>query len=617
MPSATDFTTTLSSTALRACAYAFLRWIPGHHFVPAFYALLAVYIPSFIYNFRTTSPYKIISDELDVIVKETVDRDASEELELLDGADEGPIEEIDVEETIVLEEKDPHILRTLLTGLPSPTSIFWSLVTLGINLALVGMVTDYVYRAPLLHQAHDLSFARVGYVSGSTANILVREPKLSELPIYVSYRNADPPLSVESGQRLIDTSWKSEGTVDHLTEDTDYTAAIRLKDLRPDTRYQYALSNNHTGYFTTAPRVGVPSKRNGGKFTFLHTSCIKPRFPYDPRSHPLAIPGFEHLSKWIPKLKASFMLFLGDFIYIDVPKRMGSDIETYRREYRQVYSSPDWPGVSAELPWIHVLDDHEIANDWDANTTGVYEAAVDPWHHYQTSVNPPAVRPGATYFTFTSGPASFFLLDTRRHRDATASKPATDPSKTMLGTDQLASLLTFLSTPAPPGVRWKIVVSSIPFTKNWRFNADDTWAGYLAERARILEAMWDVGLRGGVGVVVLSGDRHEFAATAFPPPAGGRWPLSATVHEFSTSPASMFWIPWRTYEQKDDEDVKIKYIPAGNSKFGAVEIASPPQSDQSLLTYRLFVDGAEAWTYLVTSPPPLAGAGRNKDAIWG
>ncbi|KAK5239165.1 hypothetical protein LTR16_012205, partial [Cryomyces antarcticus] len=113
------------------------------HFVPAIYALLAVYVPSFIYNFRTTSPYKIISDELDMIVKETVDRDASEELELLDGADEGPIEEIDVEETIVLEEKGPHILRTLLTGLPSPTSIFWSLVTLGINLALVGMVTDY------------------------------------------------------------------------------------------------------------------------------------------------------------------------------------------------------------------------------------------------------------------------------------------------------------------------------------------------------------------------------------------------------------------------------------------------------------------------------------------
>jgi alkaline phosphatase D len=70
--------------------------------------------------------------------------------------------------------------------------------------------------------------------------------------------------------------------------------------------------------------------------------------------------------------------------------------------------------------------------------------------------------------------------------------------------------------------------------------------------------MWDVGLRGGgVGVVVLSGDRHEFGATAFPPPPGARWPLSATVHEFSASPLSMFYLPTRTYVQKDEEDVCI------------------------------------------------------------
>jgi alkaline phosphatase D len=70
--------------------------------------------------------------------------------------------------------------------------------------------------------------------------------------------------------------------------------------------------------------------------------------------------------------------------------------------------------------------------------------------------------------------------------------------------------------------------------------------------------MWDVGLRGGVGVVVLSGDRHEFAATAFPPPKDGRWPISATVNEFSTSPLNQFYLPVRTYKQTDEEDVMVK-----------------------------------------------------------
>ena len=184
--------------------------------------------------------------------------------------------------------------------------------------------------------------------------------------------------------------------------------------------------------------------------------------------------------------------------------------------------------MGQNLSWIHVLDDHEIANDWDKNTTGVYEAAVEPYHHYHTSVNPPlarqagsyhVAREGATYFEFSQGPASFFMMDTRQYRDSSSALPANSTEKSMLGAGQLADFLAFLERPEPKGVKWKIVASSVPFTKNWQLNNQDTWAGYLHERRIILEAMWDVGLRGGVGVVVVSGDRHEFAATNFPPPA--------------------------------------------------------------------------------------------------
>lgn len=190
------------------------------------------------------------------------------------------------------------------------------------------------------------------------------------------------------------------------------------------------------------------------------------------------------------------------------------------------------------------------------------------------------------------------------------------------------------------------------------FGAQDTWRGYLGERQIILEAMWDVGLRGGIGVVVLSGDRHEFAATAFPPPPEGkeeiiglgalgglgaaplnagftspeeknklktrtkRWPLSATVHEFSVSPLNMFYLPVRTYSESSTaeeyaSDVCIKYLPDGNSKIGAVSISNPKTSDQSVLQYRLYVDGKESWSYTVTTPPDVGGGGRSKDAIWG
>jgi len=213
------------------------------------------------------------------------------------------------------------------------------------------------------------------------------------------------------------------------------------------------------------------------------------------------------------------------------------------------------------------------------------------------------------------------MMDTRRHRTPSRALNATSPGKTILGPTQLDSLLRYLQRDEPAGVKWKFVISSIPFTRNWRINSDDTWAGYLYERRVILEAMWDVGLQGdGIGVVVLSGDRHEFAATAFPPPKGGRWPLSATVHEFSTSPLSMFYLPIRSYREKQgepEEEVCIKYLPDGQSKFGAVELEEVKGGEQGLLRFRLFVDGAEKWDYVLMTPPAVVGGGRGKDAIWG
>ena len=510
-------------------------------------------------------------------------------------------------------ENSSHILRTLFLGLPSPKSTVWSLVTLTMNVLLVLGVLDMVYRGPMLYQSRDLSFARVGFVSDTSAKILVREPNVSQVPIYFSYRGAPG-----SG---VDGAWKSAGQVYWLSQEKDFTSTVTLEKLRPSTQYQYVVSNNHTGFFTTAPTAGrmVPGRR---KFTFVTSSCIKPRFPYNPFSHPLTIPGLKHLSKWIPDLHASFMLFLGDFIYIDVPHRFGSDAETYRREYRQVYSSPDWSAVSDSLPWLHVIDDHEIANDWDKQTADPYPAATDPWNIYHASLNPPPVFPNASYFQFIQGPASFFLMDTRRHRSPEYPALARSPDKTMLGAAQLSSLLSFLKRDEPEGVKWKFVISSIPFTRNWRLNSADTWANYLHERRIILEAMWDVGLRGdGIGVVVLSGDRHEFAATAFPPPKEGKWPLSATVHEFSTSPLSMFYLPVRSYwevpGEDDVEEVCIKYAPDGNSKFGAVELEEVMGGEQGLLKFRLFVDGVESWDYVLMTPPAVGGGGRGKDAIWG
>lgn len=613
-------------------------------FPPVIATLLAIYIPAFAYNIKHISRAKKGLCQIGSLgYKITGNPQRARDYGYRDvNGNADQVKQTETTETSILEDSGPHVLRTLLTGLPSPNGIIWSLMTFAINVSLVAMTFDLTYRARVFYPAQDLSMARVGYVSDSVAEILVRQPDTDKLPVFASYRIP--------GSEPHDAAWKPGGSIDFLDNSTDFTGVFSLKNLHPDTRYQWSVSNDHSGFFTTAPRPGKLSARAGseGLYTFIHSSCLKNHFPYSPFDHPLSNHGLRSLSKVIRGLEAQFMLFLGDFIYIDVPRRHGNSAKDYRREYRQLYASPDWPDATTDLPWIHVYDDHEVANDWDKNTTGVFSAAYDPYLHYHISVNPPAVRAGESYFSFTQGPATFFMLDTRRYRspnDATnGSDPVTGAStKTMLGHRQLADLLDWLERPDPAGVRWKIVVSSIPFTKNWWYGSQDTWRGYLGERQIILEAMWDVGLRGGVGVIILSGDRHEFASTAFPPPPDGckdqvgfedqdgqarprpcrkRWPLSATVTEFSSSPLNMFYLPIRTYTESSTSDkyisdVCVKYIPDGNTKFGTISISNPATSDQSLLNYRLFIDDVETWSYTITTPPDARGGERSKDAIWG
>ncbi len=482
-----------------------------------------------------------------------------------DATDEAVIdEEVEVEENMTLVEKPSSLWHILLSGRPDPNSLTTSIFTFLINAACVAMVTDMVYTPRWSYPSHDLSFARVGYVSNTEAKLVIREPDQTKMPITVQIHNKDAKAPFEN------PLWQTAGGIKWTTNETDFTTVVTIPLSHSSQRtYEWKTSNNHSGEFTSAPSPGKMPELFDGKFTFLSTSCIVPRLPYNPLDHPLAFPGMKHLAKVLPGLGAQFMLFLGDFIYIDVPKQFDQSLESYRQKYRQVYASPDWPAVGQNLSWIHVLDDHEIANDWDANSTGIYNTAVAPHHHYQAAANPPLAkragvtsrlpRKDATYYSFTQGPASFFMWDTRSYRSEN-SEPVDSVDKTMLGEIQFEDFLEWLRRPEPKGVKWKIIASSVPFTKNWRVNTRDTWGGFLAERRRILEAMWEASYRLGVGIVVLSGDRHEFGATAFPPPEGSQWPESVTVHEFSASPLNQFYSPIGTYKQTDSEDIKLKYV---------------------------------------------------------
>ncbi|KAK2732355.1 hypothetical protein FQN57_002928 [Myotisia sp. PD_48] len=574
---------TLLSTVLRIISYGFLRWIPGHHGPPIVLTTLCLYLGS-IWAFHSASSSEPVSAQ-----------------------PRGPDKKVQTSCDWIKEQISKVI--SLLTGVPCSTSKVITWITVGINVLLGVLVFDLVFRGIGLYPTHDLRFSRIGYVSSDTAKILIREPDQGNLPLRIAYKRTD------TGP---DAGWIEAGKVLSLNESTDYTIPITLHQLEESTRYQYLVSNALSGEFVTAAALGSPGSN---QLSFWTSSCIKPNFPYNFFSHPLRIRGIETLAKVADKIKQqfqpAFMLFLGDFIYIDVPLRLGSSVAHYREEYRRVYSSPSWHKGGhppMDIPWIHTIDDHEIANDWhQGNLTAPYPAAFDPYQHYHVSVNPPipssphAIPSNTSYFAFTRGPASFFIIDSRTYR----SPPSFDGS-TMLGSAQLESLLEYISQPEPEGVKWKIISSSVPFTKNWQIGTKDTWGGYLKERRVVFEAMWRAEAELGVRIVLLSGDRHEFGATRFhkasTQASDSLKPLHELqsgpgpgIHEFCVGPLSQFYLPTRSYRQLDDQDISIQYVPDGNFKFGAVDIETLPDGE-SVLIYSLYVDGELAWKYKLSVP---------------
>lgn len=501
----------------------------------------------------------------------------------------------------------------MLTGAPCRQS--WATrIAVVINLICGLFTADFLLRGFILYPTADLRFSRVGHISHNTAHLLLREPDASRLPLNVSYTEAHDE---DSEPR----SWIQAATVDSLSESTDFTTTVTFTNLNPASSYRYALSNNQSGLFVTSP---APDSSAANRLSFLTSSCMKPNFPYDPRRHPLRIPGLDKMTTAISSLPhlPSFMLFLGDFIYIDVPQRFGSSVDHYRSEYRRVYSSPSWTWSAANLPWIHTLDDHEIANDWNyGNTTPPYPAAIDPYLNYHASVNPPAPdtkteNTKSSYTMFTNGPAAFFLLDTRSYRSPS--------DETILGKAQLNSLLAFLARAEPPHIRWKIISSSVPFTRNWHAGTSDTWGGFLSERRVVFDAMRAAQRTLGIRIVLLSGDRHEFAATRFPPlpdqiqTAEKQENLEngEELVEFCTGPLNMFYLPVRTYYQSGPDDVPLKYLPDGNTKYGLVDIedASVDGVPSSVLTYSLYIDESVVWKYRLSVPLGLTSESKAQPA---
>ncbi|ESK85963.1 alkaline phosphatase family protein [Moniliophthora roreri MCA 2997] len=589
------------STLFRITSYIFLRIIPttlGQYVLPPLYLLS---LTTFF-----ASPFKSISNN---IKKEPL-------------APSKP------------ESKHPSPLNELIWSLPSQSKqVQWSNAMINLGLALACVELAFT---PFIDKAGDVIFSRVGAVYPDSAKIVVRYPNTTSR-VHISWREA---LHVANSEPQL---WK-KGPLVELSEEKDWIDTVVLKGLWPSTNYEYVLSDAN-GTLLPYPQTPISfrtfpdPKLPGGKLLrFVSTSCITPNFPYRPL-HGRTIKGFDLLSEYLfpnklvldiakdddklnvteVKPDVEFMFFLGDFIYADVPVYTGKDQESYRRLYRRNYQSPSFRKVYERLPILFTYDDHEFINNFEGNgddSKPPFPNASDAFRLYSASANHDSNIKDVHYYDFRYGDIAFFVMDTRRYR---SDKPEDPSARTMLGDTQLAAFHDWLAQ-VNHTATFKFVVSSVPFTSLWTHDAQiDSWAAYPTEKETLLEAMHSV-----PNVFILSGDRHEFASIEF---NGG----PHSIMEFSTSPLSMFYIPFiRTLEKESnatvtkefqvteaDEEGKqvivtqyqevprervVKYVAEGNHKWSTFEVDTRDQ-DQPTLRLELMVNGKSSFQYEIIGTP--------------
>ena len=269
----------------------------------------------------------------------------------------------------------------------------------------------------------------------------------------------------------------------------------------------------------------------------------------DPRTEPALLRfAFVSCQKWddgyytayrhLAEEDLDLVVHLGDYLYeypvsgairqVEIPDYLATETETleqYRVRYGLYKSDPDLQAAHARFPWIAVLDDHEVKNNWAGAHTGEAElarraAAFQAYYEnlpLRRSALPVGPAMGLHRRISWGQLADFTILDTRQYRDAHAchdGKSATcsarlNPGRSLLGTEQREWLLHgFETSPA----RWPVLGNQVPMTQSdldpgpatrvWL----DSWDGYVAERDLVLA---EAATRGVRNLVVVTGDRHQ------------------------------------------------------------------------------------------------------------
>ncbi len=263
------------------------------------------------------------------------------------------------------------------------------------------------------------------------------------------------------GGVLQQSSWVS------VAAEQDFAGIATLRNLRPATRYEYAVevAGGGSSPFRSFTSLNLPGQ-----------GTARVGFMADGRSE-LPAPVYGLLGS----ANLDMVLQIGDFDHRDPYDVGGLDPEAWWDMYRDLLGG-EASGVDIQqllLPttplWM-MWDDHDYGSDNGFREMPYRDVARGAFAAYMgRELN----QSGDFWTRISDGPLDIFLLDLRSDRDSFA-KPD-GPDKTMIGASQWAWLQAQLSASTAP---FKLIVTTVPF--NPTTEKVDAWFAYEDERQRLL-----------------------------------------------------------------------------------------------------------------------------------
>ncbi|UNI16910.1 Alkaline phosphatase [Purpureocillium takamizusanense] len=329
----------------------------------------------------------------------------------------------------------------------------------------------------------------------------------------------------------------------YTTSDIDYTVKVEAKGLKPLTKYWYQFavcgSDNKSpiGRTKTAPE----HHDDVSKLSFAVFSCSN--FPNG---------YFNAYGNAARKDKHDYVIHLGDYIYETgkggerATKPTGTifTLGDYRTRHGLYRSDADLQLLSKNFPWIPTWDDHEFANngyrDGFSGLNNTEESFLNdgPKTGPKVTVDSRKVNAVRAYFewmpirqtdlddglrvwrSFQMGKLlDLIILDTRNYDRSITSLGWNDhyidlihddPSRTLMGSRQENWFYRSLSESQNRGAKWRIVGNQIVFSRILENDSGsvsgDNWSGYIANRNRTLQHLYDNGITNNI---FLAGDSHQ------------------------------------------------------------------------------------------------------------